>query len=494
MIEKVVKRIDELDQPHLKLVIMHDFMWALMEEWASNRAHAHQISNEDSGCDVWVVDTEAHDISQGVIDRALRPDRPMICEYMRDKPLTVNVLWEIGYGIHQESLCLDSLEDFNATEADIMRMKDDILATWKSRDVRKISSLRPTFISSADSRSQGSTLGKTFIPGGPVPPSGVLHCPGGGGMSAVSLSVFKPLAPPPGIPLVPRLSHYLQEPLPTSFSVMGPPVEYNFDPITGWPLKASTPDIFSQSSQLQDVLLPTSLSPHVTGLLNLPRLNQEERPLVVGPPSRSSRVVVGRRVPTVTVSSSAAERTLSPSPNTAPRISTSSSNVTGEDTYRVIWQHSTSSPSRVLAGAVVGRGSTRRPTKQSTGRGQGLASMLVDRGGNGAGRGRFIPSPPVGRPEQGRRQGGTHTESSLCPAVMMQLNHQGPAVTYSEAASRPPQRTVVSPSELAQCDVQLKVAAHKKREGGCPSHPGVNTEARTRRRGCPQEMGRAGAL
>ena len=37
MIEKVVECIDELDQPHLKLLVMHDFMWALIEEWASAR-------------------------------------------------------------------------------------------------------------------------------------------------------------------------------------------------------------------------------------------------------------------------------------------------------------------------------------------------------------------------------------------------------------------------------------------------------------------------
>ena len=104
----------------------------------------------------------------------------MVCEYARDKPLTVNVLWEIAYGIHQESLCLDSLEDFNATKADIMCMKDDILATWKSRDRRKTSSLGPMFISSTDSMSRESTLGKTFNPGGPAPPSSVLRGPRGG--------------------------------------------------------------------------------------------------------------------------------------------------------------------------------------------------------------------------------------------------------------------------------------------------------------------------
>ena len=41
MIEKVVDRINELEKPHLKLVVMHDFMWALIEEQASDRAHAN---------------------------------------------------------------------------------------------------------------------------------------------------------------------------------------------------------------------------------------------------------------------------------------------------------------------------------------------------------------------------------------------------------------------------------------------------------------------
>ena len=41
MMEKVIDRIDELEKPHLKLVVMHDFMWALIEEQASDRAHQH---------------------------------------------------------------------------------------------------------------------------------------------------------------------------------------------------------------------------------------------------------------------------------------------------------------------------------------------------------------------------------------------------------------------------------------------------------------------
>ena len=71
MIEKVVNRINELEKPHLKLVVMHNFMWVLIEEQASDRAHKHQIRNRDSGCDVLVVESEAHDISQSIIGCAL---------------------------------------------------------------------------------------------------------------------------------------------------------------------------------------------------------------------------------------------------------------------------------------------------------------------------------------------------------------------------------------------------------------------------------------
>ena len=115
----------------------------------------------------------------------------------------------------------------------------------------------------------------------------------------------------------------------------------------------------------------------------------EERPLVVGSPSHSSRVVVGGTMQIVTVFPSAAKTILSSSPNTAPRISTSSSNMTGGDVHRVIWQNLASSPNRALARSGVGRGAA-RPAKQSTGRGQGLASMLVD-SASGAGRGRSAP-------------------------------------------------------------------------------------------------------
>ena len=141
---------------------------------------------------------------------------------------------------------------------------------------------------------------------------------------------------------------------------------------------------------------------------------------------------------------------------------------------RVIWQHPHSPSSKTLAGVGVGRGSARRPARGSAGRGQVLVNMLADKGGNkgwalaaklegtSAGRGKSVPSPPVGRPEQRGRQVDTCTEASLPPPITMHLDCQGPAVTYSKAASRLPQRTVVSSSKLAQCNVWLKMAAHEK--------------------------------
>ena len=254
MIEKVVDRIDELDQPHLKLMVMHDFMWALIEEQASNRAHTHQDRNRDSR---W--DSEVHDISQSVIDWALQPSRPTVCEYAKDQALTVNVLWEVAYGVCHEVLHLDSLEDFNATKADLMGMKNDILATWKSRDRRRTLSLGPTFISSStDSKEQGSTLGKTFIPGRAATSISAPHGPSDN-MGETSLPFFRPLAPPPRIPSTSGLSSYIQELLPTSYPAVGTPMEYNFDPMTGRPLK---PLISSMCSPAFPTTGGVILNPH----------------------------------------------------------------------------------------------------------------------------------------------------------------------------------------------------------------------------------------
>ena len=152
----------------------------------------------------------------------------------------------------------------------------------------------------------------------------------------------------------------------------------------------------------------------------------------------------------VTVSSSAVETTLSASPMMAPRVSTSCANVTGGDVCRVICQCPHSSPNRALAGAGVGRGSARKPVRASGGRGQVLANMLTKTGGRrgqmlagkfvgaSGGRGQSVPSPPVRKPEEKGRHANTHTDASIPPPITMHLARQGPPVTYSKAASRPP--------------------------------------------------------
>ena len=74
MIEKVVNQIDELDRLHLKLIVMPDFMWALIEEEASNRAQ-HPLRKGtgilDGISESWTRKSTI--FPQGVIDQALRP-------------------------------------------------------------------------------------------------------------------------------------------------------------------------------------------------------------------------------------------------------------------------------------------------------------------------------------------------------------------------------------------------------------------------------------
>ena len=96
-----------------------------------------------------------------------------MCDYIRTRALTVNVLWEVVYGVFREALCLDLLEDFNATKADLRELKDKILSIWKAKDKHKTSSLGPTLVlSPAGASKKKSTLGATFLPSSatvPVP-------------------------------------------------------------------------------------------------------------------------------------------------------------------------------------------------------------------------------------------------------------------------------------------------------------------------------------
>ena len=111
----------------------------------------------------------------------------------------VDVLWEVAYGVFKEALCVNSVEDFNTTKADLMELKDDILATWKSRDKHRTSSLGPTFTpSSAWASEKKSRLGDTFSSSSAMVPksiclsifSGLSY--GLGGNSVTSCEALRP--------------------------------------------------------------------------------------------------------------------------------------------------------------------------------------------------------------------------------------------------------------------------------------------------------------
>ena len=210
--------------------------------------------------------------------------------------------------------------------------------------------------------------------------------------------------------------------------------------------------IYPFLSQSPGMPFPTSISPSPAGLLALLDLGKEEHPLVVESPSCSSWVVVGGMIPTIMVSSSAVETTLSASPRLTPRVSTSSvstssANVTGRDVHRVIQQCPLSSPNTALIGAGVGRG-------------QVLAKKLMKAG---VGKGQSVPSSKAMRPQEHRGHTDTSTSVDIPPPITMRLDHQGPPVSYSEVASRPPQSETTTQGTLWMCGSRLQLM-NKKRQ------------------------------
>ena len=183
-----------------------------------------------------------------------------------------------------------------AVSRQVLDMKNDILTMWDSKDRCRTLSLRPTFTSTSMSANEkGSTLGKTFTPTRAGASTSAL-CGSGYGLGKTSLPLFRPLAPPLGIPHPLALSSYIQDILSTSsYPVMGTPMGYNFDPMMGRPLKSLVPSTYPLLSQPLGVSFSTPISLDVAGLSALSGLSGEECPLVVGSPSHSSQVVVGGR-------------------------------------------------------------------------------------------------------------------------------------------------------------------------------------------------------
>ena len=210
-----------------------------------------------------------------------------------------------------------------------------------------------------------------------------------------------------------------------------------------WLLISSSYPFLSQSPGM---LFPTSISPKLVDLPTLLDIEEEGCPLVVGPPSHLSQVVMGWMIPTIMVPSSAVETTLSASPRLTPRVSTSSANVAGGDVYRVIQQCPLTSPNMALIGAGADWGHV-------------LAKKFMKAG---VGKGRSIPLSKAMGPEECWRYVDISTSADIPPPITMKLDHQGPPVSYSKAASRPPQRETITQDMLHMCDVQMKAVACEK--------------------------------
>ena len=56
----------------------------------------------------------------------------------------------------------------------------------------------------------------------------------------------------------------------------------------------------------------------------------------------------------------------------------------------------------------------------------------------------------------------TSTSVDIPQPIAMKLDHQGPPVSYSDMASRPPQRETITKNTLRMCDVRMKTATCKK--------------------------------
>ena len=194
----------------------------------------------------------------------------------------------------------------------------------------------------------------------------------GHGLEEMPLLLSRPLGPPPGIPYPLMPMSYGQRIFPNSnYSMVGSTMGYNLDPMMGQPLQLSILSGYPFLSQSSGMLFPTSISPRLADLLALLDIDEEECPLVVEPPSHSSWVVMGGMIPTITVSSSVVETTLSTSPRSTPRVSTSSANVAGGDVWRVIQQCPLTSPNMALIGAGVGRGNVIAKKLMKVGIGKG---------------------------------------------------------------------------------------------------------------------------
>ena len=156
---------------------------------------------------------------------------------------------------------------------DLRELNEKILSIWKAKDKCKTSSLRPTFVLSpaGASEKKKSTLGATFLPSSATAPAPICQSPFTGlsyAVGGVQSPLAKPVGPPPGIPYPSVSTPYEQGVFPTpGYVPWGSVTGYNFDPMTGQPLRPTVPYSYPFMSQSSDMLLSTSF--HLS-LMDLP--------------------------------------------------------------------------------------------------------------------------------------------------------------------------------------------------------------------------------
>ena len=90
----------------------------------------------------------------------------------------------------------------------------------------------------------------------------------------------------------------------------------------------------------------------------------------------------------------------------------------------------------------------------------------------GIGKGQSIPSSEAMGPEECLRHADASTRVEIPLPITMRLDHQGPPVSYSKVASRPPWRETITEDTLQMCGVHMKAAAHKKEKVAAWGYPG----------------------
>ena len=155
----------------------------------------------------------------------------MCCDFIGDRPLSEDDLWQTADGLLHAALCLYTLEDFQATKEELASLQEEVLGIWKEDNQiqSKPSSLRLTFIlRSKKGPERSSTLGVSFS---------ALRDPMAHPIFSNTTTISQPRAPPgipyPQAPMFYGMGSFLT-PIPSylTWGLSGTR-GYNYDPIMG---------------------------------------------------------------------------------------------------------------------------------------------------------------------------------------------------------------------------------------------------------------------